>query len=157
VAGFARSGDRPLKAQLGGKLDPAHRRPFYGRAFNDLCLGEASWQKYATHLAGDLEILEGSDGSDELHGNDLDNIIWGREGNDHLYGHGGDDVVDGLLDDDNLYGGPGRDALHGGGGFDWLHAGDGERDRELSCGDGGGKLVSGDGKDPAAHQCGGGS
>lgn len=155
VAGFARSGSRPIHASLGGPLDPQNRPAFFGRGYNDLCDAPGEWQKYATYIAGDLEILEGSAGDDVLHGNDLDNVIWGRLGDDHLFGHGGDDELDGLSGNDILYGGPGRDVLRGGGGFDWIYANDGEKDAEISCGGDGGKLMSSDKDDPTPTNCGG--
>jgi Ca2+-binding RTX toxin-like protein len=151
VAGFARSGSRPIKAQLGGGVDRDAKKPFHGRAFNDLCTGD--WETYATYLDGHLEILEGADGSDELHGNARNNVLWGRQGDDQLFGHGGDDIVEGLSGDDDLYGGLGHDVLRGGKGYDALHAGDGQDDDELSCGEGGGKMASKDGSDPPPTDC----
>lgn len=107
IAGFARSGRFPIKAQLGGKA--SKETAFHGKAYNpDLC-GAAK----GTRIAGDLEILEAADGDDELWGNDDKNWIWGREGNDEIHGLGGDDVLDGLRGNDKLYGGAGKDDLNG--------------------------------------------
>jgi serralysin len=51
----------------------------------------------------------GSNVSDNLGGDDLDNNIYGMGGNDYIYGRGGDDT---------LTGGLGADKLNGGAGFD---------------------------------------
>jgi len=152
IAGFARAGDRGIIAQLDGKFtDPSHRQVFVGRAYSDLCA--ADWQTYATHMEGNLEILEGTSGDDKLFGNDANNTIWGRLGNDELYGFGGDDILWGLEGNDVIRGGTGRDVMKGGDGYDHIYASDGEADIEISCGDGGGVLESHDGKDPLATTC----
>lgn len=152
VAGFARAGSRPLTAQLDGKfVGNEHRQAFVGRAFSDLCSGD--WQTYATRMEGNLEILEGTDGDDRLHGNDANNTIWGREGDDHIYGYGGDDILEGLRDNDSIWAGAGRDVVNGGSGVDHLYAGDGVADLKISCGDDGGVIESRDGKDPDAQGC----
>lgn len=106
IAGFARSGRFPIKAQLGGKA--AVETSFHGKAFNpDLC-GAAD----GTFIAGDLEILEAADGDDELWGNDESNQIWGREGDDEIHGLGGNDVVKGAKGKDRIFGGQGRDVMN---------------------------------------------
>ena len=87
IAGFARSGRFDIKAQLGGKA--SHVTPFHGRSYNpDLC-----GKDDGTTIDDDIEILEASDGNDELWGNDAENWIWGREGNDEIHGLGGNDHI----------------------------------------------------------------
>ncbi len=109
-----------------------------------------------THLANDIEILEGAGGNDELTGNDEDNTIWGWGGDDTIRGLGGNDTIEGHEGDDLIYGGAGRDRLRGGAGADRLWASDGEADIELNCGANGGTLESRDPSDPAAGSCQGG-
>jgi Ca2+-binding RTX toxin-like protein len=99
IAGFARVGDRPIHAQLGGPVGDGEHSDFYGKAFLP---GVCNAQKYGTTLADDLEILEGSKGKDKLLGNNRDNIIWGRQGDDILKGNGGDDVLLGQEGNDNV-------------------------------------------------------
>jgi Ca2+-binding RTX toxin-like protein len=127
IAGFARYKFAPrngVTATLGGTATGASR-------------GSCS----ATRLAGDLEILEGSDGPDVLGGtNGKDPLILGRGGDDTIRGNGGADTIDG---------GSGNDSLFGDAGFDTLEAKDGQRDRTVNCGRGGGQAFL-DGNDPAA-------
>jgi Ca2+-binding RTX toxin-like protein len=106
IAGFARSGRFPLRAQLGGAA--SHETPFHGRAYNPALCGVAD----GTRIAGDLEILEAADGDDELWGNDGPNAIWGREGDDEIHGLGGNDDIRGASGHDRIFGGAGADDLH---------------------------------------------
>jgi Ca2+-binding RTX toxin-like protein len=92
-----------------------------------------------TKLGSDLEILEGSNGSDNLTGtNGKDALILGR---------GGDDVINGMGGADTIDGGAGNDTLLGGGGFDTLESKDGTRDKSVNCGSGGGQAYR-DNSDP---------
>jgi len=59
----------------------------------------------------DIEDVEGSNFTDTLTGNDLDNRLFGRGGNDALSGGAGDDTIRGDA---------GADTLDGGTGNDWL-------------------------------------
>jgi serralysin len=96
----------------------------------------------ASKLASDLEILEGSSGSDELTGtNGKDALILGR---------GGDDVINGMGGADTIDGGSGNDMLLGGAGFDTLESKDGTRDRSVNCGSGGGQAYR-DNSDPVSR------
>ena len=98
IAGFARVGDRPIHAQLGGPIGDDEKSEFYGKAFlPDVCNPD----DFGTTLAPDLEILEGSTGNDKLFGNNRANIIWGRQGDDILKGMGGDDILLGHEGTDN--------------------------------------------------------
>jgi Ca2+-binding RTX toxin-like protein len=106
-----------------------------------------------THLADDIEILEGGGGNDELTGNDQDNVIWGWGGDDTINGLGGNDTLEGHQGNDILIGGPGRDRLRGNDGFNILRARDGQADYELNCG-AGGRLESSDPSDPNGAGCG---
>ncbi len=62
------------------------------------------------------DIIFGSNGSNELHGDDGDDVIFGGNGADLLLGGAGNDI---------LFGGNGADALFGGAGSDWLFGGNG--------------------------------
>lgn len=57
-----------------------------------------------------IENLIGSPFSDDLTGDDHDNLIMGGAGNDQLFGAAGDDTLEGGLGNDQLNGGTGRDA-----------------------------------------------
>lgn len=119
VAGFARSGDRDITAQLGGPTK--NKQAFHGWAYNPAVCGIMQ----GTRLHDGCEILEGSAGDDVLHGDDGDNIIWGRKG------------------DDKITGNEGTDSLCGHEGADLIFAKEGERDRELA-----GETVFADALDP---------
>lgn len=64
-------------------------------------------------FGSDVENVKGSNGSDTITGNDLNNEIMGYNGNDIMYGGDGDDVFDQASDsrngDDTMYGGKGDD------------------------------------------------
>jgi len=72
--------------------------------------------------------VKGTNGDDDLYGNDRDNTILGRGGWDKLVGYGGDDILDGGGGNDLLKGGSGRDSLWGGKGNDLLDGGKGADD-----------------------------
>jgi len=91
------------------------------------------------NIAGDVEILIGAAGDDQLLGADVrgnkgadlltataaSSRLDGGEGGDTLTGGGSDDVLIGGLGDDALAGGGGNDSLVGGGGADAIGGGDG--------------------------------
>ncbi len=119
------------------------------------------------HAQGDkisgVEGVVGSNFSDTLVGNGLDNQLYGGKGNDvvrgwsgrdELYGDEGNDSLRGDNQDDTLFGGAGNDCLwgnsdddvlSGGAGNDYIHGG-GHTDRLLG-GDGHDTLVGGHGQD----------
>lgn len=111
IAGFARSGMFDIKMQFTGVATV--KTAFYGKSYNpqlcDVTMG-------TTFVADDMEIMEASDGNDELWGNDAPQTVWGRDGNDIIHGLGGNDLLMGLLGDDTLYGGAGVNDLEGGAG-----------------------------------------
>jgi Ca2+-binding RTX toxin-like protein len=148
IAGFARVGDKMhIRAQLGGDLVVSDRTEFWGRALSpERCEKQKNlW----TELAPDLEVLEGAELSDELFGDDENNVIWGRGGGDTIRGFGGSDWLDGHKGGDVIFGGAGKDWIHGGDDYDYIHAKDGIADGEVSCGTAGGKLSDSDPTDPA--------
>ena len=65
-----------------------------------------------------FENLVGTQDSDVLSGNDVDNIIYGSTGNDIVSGRAGRDMLYGDAGDDVLEGGAGADYLMGGAGSD---------------------------------------
>jgi Ca2+-binding RTX toxin-like protein len=89
----------------------------------------------ADKLTADIEILEGSEGNDELTGGPGPDELLGRGGNDRIAGLDGDDGLDGDEGNDVIDGGAGADALDGGPGDDTILARDGVADR-ITCGDG---------------------
>jgi Ca2+-binding RTX toxin-like protein len=116
VAGFARSGRFDIKAQFTG-VATIHT-DFYGKAYNpQLC----DMTHATIFVQDDMEIMEASDGNDELWGNDAPNIIWGREGDDIIHGLGGDDILMGLQGNDTIYGGAGNDTIVDGSGKDTIY------------------------------------
>ena len=70
------------------------------------------------NVGGDVEILAGGSGDDQLSGNDGDNVLLGNAGNDILGGGAGNDQLDGGAGDDILAGSDGSDTLTGGDGND---------------------------------------
>ncbi|WP_298644134.1 calcium-binding protein, partial [uncultured Cardiobacterium sp.] len=73
----------------------------------------------------------GSDGNDNLSGNESANYLAGENGNDTLNGYGGNDVLSGGNGNDKLYGGKGHDILSGDAGNDHMQGGDYESDTYL--------------------------
>jgi Ca2+-binding RTX toxin-like protein len=148
IAGFARAGDtQHIRAQMGGELDVQDQTEFYGHALSpERC---ASNKTFWTVLAPFIEVLEGAELSDELYGDDKNNVIWGRGGGDEIRGFGGSDWLDGNKGNDVIFGGAGVDYMHGGDDYDYLHAQDGQADGDVSCGTHGGALSDSDPNDPA--------
>ncbi|CAH1208159.1 hypothetical protein PAECIP111893_02849 [Paenibacillus plantiphilus] len=79
-------------------------------------------------------FIKGTDNSDVLNGDYLNNVLLGGDDDDHLTGNSGEDlllgeagndVLDGGLGSDILYGGSGDDTLIGGIGGDYLKGGKG--------------------------------
>lgn len=100
------------------------------------------------------KIIYGTNGDDELVGDERDNEIHCKGGNDEAYGEGGDDTLYGGEDDDELYGENGSDTLFGDAGNDKLFGGDGEDylyggedDDELFGEEGDDHLYGGNGND----------
>ncbi len=149
IAGFARAGSLPIRAQLAGAASTV--TAFHGFALsynpttgNNDC-GQSSWTRFSP--TADLEVLEGAAGNDELWGNNAANVIWARDGNDKVWGLDGNDELWGHTGDDTIYAGLGADRVYGGDGFDHIYAKDGTTDIELSCGAGGGRLETYDSAD----------
>ncbi len=70
-------------------------------------------------------LIRGTQGDDELIGNDLGNFMHGHKGNDNIFGGYGDDIIRGGKDSDYLDGGEGDDILYGDRGTDTLVGGEG--------------------------------
>lgn len=94
-------------------------------------------------VKGIIENARGTNGSDWIIGNQVDNILYGDqdatgvggndilygdEGDDTLYGGAGDDDLSGAEDNDTLYGGAGNDIVAGGAGIDFVEGGEGADD-----------------------------
>ena len=60
------------------------------------------WTSFRTGEAADLEVLEASDGPDNLWGDDRNNVIWGRGGGDRMFGLGGNDELLGADGNDTI-------------------------------------------------------
>ena len=90
-----------------------------------------SSQAFTVNLTDDpsdnLNVIDGTSGSDTLDGTAGDDLISGYAGSDTLNGNGGDDTLDGGEDSDTLNGGAGNDTLDGGSGVgsDTLYGGAG--------------------------------
>ncbi|MEL7035455.1 MAG: hypothetical protein AAFO04_07525 [Cyanobacteria bacterium J06592_8] len=107
-------------------------------ALGDALLGAV--KKYdGTDSVYSIENIVGTEFTDFIRGNSLDNDFIGLGGNDTIYGEGGADTIDGGNDADLIYGGGGNDSLIGGvdynpidgndtiygdGGHDYIHGGD---------------------------------
>lgn len=72
-----------------------------------------------------LELI-GTEGSDFLNGNSLDDLIIGNGGIDFINGAAGDDKLDGLAGNDFIIGGKGDDLILGGEGNDFILGGQGD-------------------------------
>ncbi|WP_179228285.1 DUF4347 domain-containing protein [Leptolyngbya ohadii] len=73
----------------------------------------------------DNDVLNGLNGNDFLYGDQGNDRLIGENGNDALYGSFDNDFLDGGNGDDNLYGEDGQDQLIGGAGQDNLYGGNG--------------------------------
>lgn len=94
------------------------------------------------------DLIWGFDGNDVIHGGDGDDVVAGVLGSNSLYGDSGDDEVVGGEDNDDLFGGFGNDELFGGAGNDTLA---GNEDHDLLKGDDGDdELFGGEGHDVLA-------
>jgi Ca2+-binding RTX toxin-like protein len=118
----------------------------------------AAWAA-TSYCDNKIADIVGTDASETLYGNSLDNVVaakggndtvWpltgsdtvcGGDGNDVVHGDDGNDVEEGLAGTDTLYGGNGNDDLHGGTGDDTLFGGLGNNN-----------FYGGDGYD-VAHTC----
>ncbi len=114
IAGFARSGNPGIWAQLGGPTAKERQTTWYGFAANmDKCGSRPdAWTSWKTGADADLEVLEASDGPDHLWGSDGNDTIWGRGGGDHIWGLDGNDEILGADGRDVIDGGPGRNVIH---------------------------------------------
>lgn len=92
-----------------------------------------------------IEGVEGSEDSDRIFGDELDNWFSGLGGDDILDGRGGNDTLLGGDGRDRLTGGDGNDILRGAAGNDSLDGNAGND--ELDGGDGDDDLDGGDGQD----------
>lgn len=90
--------------------------------------------------SGDLNVIEGSEGSDYLLGGDENDLVNGGTGSDTLNGGNGDDVLNGDEGYDCLFGGFGNDLLSGGSESDTLFGNDGN---DILHGDGGFDMLFG--------------
>ena len=72
-----------------------------------------------------FNIIEGTDGNDNLSGLDGPDLINGGRGDDIIHGNDGDDELKGGDGQDTLYGDAGDDILSGGNGYDVIDGGDG--------------------------------
>ncbi len=87
---------------------------------------------------GTIENVRGSNGVDEIQGNEVGNILYGDQaatgaglgdtidadrGNDTVYGGSGNDTITGDLGSDRLFGDSGDDSISGGDGIDTVYGG----------------------------------
>jgi len=119
VAGFARS-KVGVDATLGGSATLLNGRCPGGRP---------------SAIAGDLEVLEGTEQADRLIGSPNADTIWGRDGPDVLVGRGGADILESF------------------GGRDFINARDRRRDARIDCGSGRDRRPRLDRIDPRPVKC----
>jgi RTX calcium-binding nonapeptide repeat (4 copies) len=91
------------------------------------------------------DIINGLGGNDTISGGASNDFLNGGDGADQLFGEAGDDSLDGGAGNDDLHGGAGRDTLFGGIGDDTLRGGGG--DDSLDGGIGNDELHGGGGID----------
>lgn len=86
-------------------------------------------------LAAIDDVIEGTEGDDEVYSGNGDDTVSGNGGNDQLFGEAGNDV---------LHGGDGNDELSGGSGRDRLIGGEGSDTYRFSTGDGVDTIINHD-------------
>ncbi len=69
-------------------------------------------------FSSSIENIVGTEGSDTLNGNDINNIITGNGGNDIIFGFDGSDSINGNAGNDSVNGNTGADTIFGGQGSD---------------------------------------
>ncbi|OHU86659.1 hypothetical protein BET10_18530 [Pseudoalteromonas amylolytica] len=79
-----------------------------------------------SHVITQLKDWAGSDGDDDIYGDEQDNIFNAGKGHDRVYGRAGNDLILGGDGVDRLYGDTGNDVLKGEAGDDRLFGGDGD-------------------------------
>ena len=89
------------------------------------------------------ETVEGLDGRDHLHGQGGNDIVDGGNGNDVVEGNAGNDIVLGGAGNDEVLGGSGDDILEGGAGDDFLNGGGGDELLEVDALAGGNDIIDG--------------
>ncbi|WP_339774682.1 S8 family serine peptidase [uncultured Thalassospira sp.] len=113
--------DRRMLDDHDGGIDAINAAMVRSDIFVDLNAGATSWIAENTLTlseTAEIENVYAGDGFDELHGNELDNLLSGGRGDDTLYGATGNDTLDGGAGDDTLLGDVGADVLIGGEGRD---------------------------------------
>ena len=73
-----------------------------------------------------IENVIGGQGSDEITGNEIGNILKGFNGNDIIHGNDGNDFINGNRDNDLVYGDFGNDTVRGGKQLDTVFGGSGD-------------------------------
>ena len=93
--------------KLGTENEILIRRQFSDKDVLDAC-SITQWEFADGRVLTPAEINkllhQGTDGNDEIRGDDTDNIMAGWAGNDTLHGYDGNDEMDGGDGDDYLYG-----------------------------------------------------
>lgn len=124
-----------------------------------ITLGSDSFVNYLTGNdipeVADIKLpIQGTTGSDKLHGTYFAEIINGGAGHDAIYGAGGDDeiyggdgqdTISGDHGNDFIYGGNDNDRIYGGDGFDYIEGGAGNDRLEGNGGED--TILGGDGND----------
>lgn len=90
-------------------------------------------------------FIEGTEGDDDLFGDDGNDTINALGGNDHVEGGDGNDIINGGFGNDQLFGGVGDDIIEAGG--DWDNSYGEEGNDTITDSSGGGWLVGGPGND----------
>ena len=98
-------------------------------------------------------LVEGTDGDDELLGDNDNNVISGYAGNDTIRAYHGDDVIDGGVGDDSIYAGGGGDVVHAGDGDDYVEGGNEqpEASGDVINGGAGNDVLDGEGGTDTLH------
>ncbi|WP_138497062.1 choice-of-anchor D domain-containing protein [Nostoc sp. PA-18-2419] len=120
------SNESPFDFAIGGTVKPAPTpeiQVLNGTEGSEYLKGNASANKI--YGFGGKDTIVGNRGNDQLWGGEGQDTLWGQDGDDLLYGDSGNDHLWGDNGNDTLFGGIGDDQLYGRAGDDWLYGGKG--------------------------------
>ncbi|MDF5708755.1 MAG: choice-of-anchor D domain-containing protein [Nostoc sp. S4] len=120
------SNESPFDFAITGTVKPAPTpeiQVLNGTEGSEYLKGNASANKI--YGFGGKDTIVGNLGNDQLWGGEGQDTLWGQDGDDLLYGDSGNDQLYGDNGNDTLFGGIGDDLLYGRAGNDWLYGGKG--------------------------------
>lgn len=138
---FARNGDDLLITVLSSSETLAIQG-YFAEVDGEATVDEIRLDDGTTITPDNLVYLLATEGDDVIQGSDGDDDIDGLGGNDRIYGNAGNDTLAGGPGDDRLYGNAGDDTLDGGPGTDWLYGHDGNNTYWFAIGSGSDTIVN---------------